>query len=82
MSYGVAGTETQPVLPLSHVTRYPSTVLAISPVGSGANFGGLTPGGVFSLDPASLAVSPRLLLSVVAFIVNDLIHLAAIILQS
>ena len=39
----------------------------ISPVGSGANFSGLPPGRASSLDPASLAASLRLLLSVVAF---------------
>jgi hypothetical protein len=49
---------------------------AISPVGSGANFGGLPPGGASSpslatlagdSDPASLAASLRLLFSVIAF---------------
>jgi hypothetical protein len=58
---------------------------AISPVGSGANFGGLPPGGAPSLcpgittrdnGPASLTVSLRLLLSVIAFA-----SLGAIILQ-
>ena len=42
----------------------------ISPVGSGANFSGLPPGGASRFSPASLPVSPRLLLSVVAFELN------------
>jgi hypothetical protein len=58
----------------SPVARCP--LPAISPVGSGANFSGLPPGGASSPslatlagdnDPASLSASLRLLFSVIAF---------------
>jgi len=63
-----------PNLPIYQLTNLP-TYQPRSPVGSGANFGGLPPRGASSHGPSSLAASPRLLLSVTAFRVRKLFNL-------